>query len=330
MARVRLNQEKIAAVVARLKNLGIPPDVEDAVPIQLPARETRMLNFVTVAINHQTTPVKGAALSGTVFGHERRGWDYLRERFLLAAEYAPSIVSPETLARFSDSLLSEVLGGRPIKKPRVRVRLLRDIGKKMLERGWDDIQSLYEEAGGWLIRDDGGGILTRLAKFNAYADPLAKKSNYFLGIMRNQGFWEYRDLENLGPPVNYHETRLLARIGILEILDIRLGRKLLHGLRVTEEEDLELRGAAKEAIIAMADGCGVTPVAMHYLDWNHARNCCTRMRPHCLACPPSCALPERYRTNGKPDRCVFAPICNSKDLEDDERVLDPYSETIWH
>lgn len=327
--KVRLNHENLEAQIAHLRRFGVPSDQEDPVPISLPENEAKMLNFITVAINHQTTPVRGPALAGVVFGQERRGWDYLRERFLVAVQYNPEIVSPETLSRFTPKLLSEVLGKRPIKKPRERTRLLRDIGHKMLIRGWQNIQEAYDHADGYLVRSDHGGILEQLSEFAAYADPLQKKSNYFLAMMQNQGYWTYRDPENLGPPVNYHEARLQVRLGGVEVLDKRFLRKLLGGQKITPEEDFLLRQAVKEALCYVARGLGVSPTRLHYANWNIARNCCTRKDPHCNACTSACTLPERYKLGDfGGQRCILAEVCVSKNSA--QKPIDPYSETIWH
>lgn len=87
--KIRLNYAELDRQIEHLKVLGVPPDEEDPVPVKLPERSLKTLNFITVAINHQTTPVVGVALKGQVFGQERRGWDYLRERAILALEYQP-------------------------------------------------------------------------------------------------------------------------------------------------------------------------------------------------------------------------------------------------
>jgi len=329
--RVRLNEAALKKQIALLQRIGIPSDHEDEVPIALSPSVMGMLNLVTVAINHQTTPVHGVALTGTIFGRERRGWDYLRESFLAAARHDASIVSPSRLAEFTIAQLNSILKGSPIKRPKERVELLHDIGTKMCEAGWEDIDALYRGAQRALLRKDGSGILQQLAAFRAYADPLRKKSNYFCAIMQNQGLWRFRDPGNLGPPVNYHESRLLARLGILRIADPELHEKLRRGWEVTEEEDFALRKAAYRAIVRVAKALNVSPSAMHYLDWNFARNCCTRSNPHCTGCDASCVLPTRYRIGEHENpRCVFSDICPSRDLPEGERLLDPFSETIWH
>lgn len=199
----------------------------------------------------------------------------------------------------------------------------------MIARDWSHIDALFESSGGYLVNPNGLGLLDLLSQFAAYADPLYKKTNYFLALMKNGGLWTYHDPENLGPPVNYHESRLQVRLGGVEVLDAELLLKLMRGDEVSEEEDFVLRKAVKEAIEYVARGLGKTPSEIHYFNWNYARNCCTRHDPHCNSCGDSCKLPDRYKIGehgGK--RCVLSSVCASKDSP--EKPLDPYSNTIWH
>ena len=152
--RVRLNYARLDGVVAHLEHLGVPPDTEDPVPINLSDAVLGSLNLVTVAINHQTTPVHGVALRGEIFGKPRRGWDYLRECWIQALQNNEAIADPENLARFTEKQLDSILLGSPIDGPKRRVELLRDIGVKMLRNGWRHIDDLYESAEGYLVRKD--------------------------------------------------------------------------------------------------------------------------------------------------------------------------------
>ena len=91
--------------------------------------------------------------------------------------------------------------------------------------------------------------------------------------MRNTGLWTYKDPENLGAPVDYHEVRGDLRIGTINVLDESLKSKLLKGEPVTAEEDIALRGAVFNAIMFLSDETRLrNPSQLHYLFWNVFRN----------------------------------------------------------
>jgi hypothetical protein len=194
--------------------------------------------------------------------------------------------------------------------PERRAALLRDAGTRMSTNGWSGIADIQAAEDGWLIRDE-RGMLARLADFDAYRDPVRKKSYFLLELLRNECRWHYRDPNHLGVPVDYHEARGHLRLGTVRVLDPELQRRLKARAPVDEEADVAIRTAVARAIdeIARTSGCADAP-ALHYVFWNIFRSCCGRDATHCWACGPACALPDRYRLGTA--ECLMAPVCASR------------------
>lgn len=329
MFSVEIDYTQCDALIKLIQNAGgMPPDKEDPLPIELEPDTTKNFYMSVVAINHQTTPLVGQALKGISFGIERRGWDYLREKFLIATQKDPTLVSPERLAHFTAQDILQILkdehDGGNITDSEGRAALLRNIGEVMLYNNWQGAQSLYNLSGGFLLRETKRDLLNLLARFDAFNDPLRKKSLYFLALMKNHGFWVYQDPENLGPPVNYHEARGHLRFGTVRILNNDLARRITAKEPVTEQEDLEIREAVFYAIKYISRKLNVLPSTAHYFFWNIFRNCCTRENPHCYGCASSCKLPERYQIILE-KRCLFAESCEKR-----TELLEHNFSTNWY
>ncbi len=189
----------------------------------------------------------------------------------------------------------------------------------MLRHSWDSADQLHEASGG-RIATRSTNLLSLLAEFRAYDDPVRKKSFFFLELMQNAGLWKYVDPEQLGAPIDYHEVRGHLRIGTVDIRDPDLRAKLLEGREVTQEQDVCIRQAVYKALTLVSEYSGLrNPGQLHYMFWNVFRSCCTRDSPHCDSCPPTCSLPTRYiplaLSPGGIRRCPFSTVCQSAGRE---------------
>jgi len=302
-----------------LKTVDLPSAQEEIMRYQIPDRIMSNLYFAVVAICHQTTPHKGPALQGYVDGKLRRGWDYLRKKWIRAAEQNPTLVSPGSLANITAQDIEQILFdarlGSTIFDSQGRASLLNDIGQKMIELGINDVWSLYELSHGSLLSQEQPGLIELLSQFAAYkADPVKKKLFFFLSLMFNHGFWAYTDPENLGTPVDYHEVRGHLRYGTVKIVSDQLRDKILTGQEVTSDEDTLIRRAVFDAIMLVSRISGRTPNDLHYFFWNIFRNCCRRDETHCNACGQHPSLPERYQALS-PEKCIFAATCKNAGSE---------------
>ncbi|MBI4521846.1 MAG: hypothetical protein HY701_13490 [Gemmatimonadetes bacterium] len=311
---VVVDRDKCLEVAAALKGKPVPMDREDVSLDDLSTAAGNFL-FLTVAISHQTSPMGRRPLAGDVGGTRRHGWDFLVARLKEAAKRDPSLLEPArwrtlTAEALENLLRDRRLGGR-LTNAVERATLIRDLGDVMVRHGWSDVHSLYE-ASGRSVRT----ILSALEEFQAYSDPVRKKSHFFLALMRNNGIWKYVDEEYLGPPVDYHEVRGHLRIGTVRVEAPDLLAKLRHRQPVDDEEDTAIRSAVFEAIVLIADVSGLKDASrLHYLFWHIFRSVCTREQPHCLELRRDCTLPLRYRALAEfstaPSRCPFSDVCMS-------------------
>jgi hypothetical protein len=310
-------------VAKLLATKEIPLDHEES---SLPGFSQYLIgNFflALVAISHQTSPRGHAPLEGSIDGVWRRGWDYLFARLEEAGRRDPTLLTP---TRWSDLSTDEVrhlfhdeeLGDR-LTNPEHRAELLRDLGFKMISQGWSFADQFYRHCNG-RIASGNPNLLQVLSQFQAYNDPVRKKSYFFLALMRNSGLWHYADDEALGPPVDYHEVRGHLRLGTVRITDPELLEKVRTGRTVTTHEDVAVRQAVHDAIMRISDRSGLrNPSQLHYLFWNLFRSICTREAPQCFTLRPGCSLPARYMhlvDEHGTRRCPFVSICPSAGIHD--------------
>jgi hypothetical protein len=270
-------------------------------------------------------------------GELRKGWDYLREKFLGRALQDPNWTSPSFWAKLTPHDLSglyvdDTLGegckdkikdvGKTLNRVNERAFLINDLGNHLTELNCKYIRELFEQCDKTLGGSD--GFLNALKSFEAYSDPVRKKSLFFSSIAKSECKWNVKDQENLASPVDYHELRGHLRIGTLIINDSELSARVQSGLAITEKEDTELRQQAQKVNdrIGKETGCGSS--AIHYLFWYVFRNCCPRAsaQTHCLNCGDGCELLQVYKQMPTyHDRCVFSEVCNSANKPD--KVIDP-------
>jgi hypothetical protein len=322
----RVACEKVASILARL---GVPEDQEE---VRLPLAPDRVGNFYLglVAICHQTQ-----TLRGRIAGAPVRGWDYLQGRWREAAQRDDGLLAPESWASLSPAALASVFAdpeaGNTLTAVDKRAGLLNDLGTGMLQRGWRSLGDLYEFSGR-RVATGTPNLLSGLASFRAYNDPVRKKAFFLLGLMRNSLGWVYDDEVEIGAPVDYHEVRGHLRLGTVVVRDPRLSQKLLRRIPVEEGEDIVLRARVAEAIRSIAEMTGVRDcMRLHYLFWNLFRTVCQREQPYCRTSLPATALPPRYNhlVQGEGGRqCPFCPICPSADLS--ERYLEHSFDTDWY
>lgn len=329
-ALVHVDHAACERVAKILRSSPVPDDREDSLLTGLSRGETGNFYLFTVAICHQTSPIGHAPLQGEVAGVLKRGWDYLTARFEVAVHDDRKLLTPrqwrmlrgpEIATLFRDRQFGDLLT-----KPDERAELIRDLGDRMTANDWRFADDLFAMSGG-RVGSGQGNLLGLLQQFRAYRDPVRKKSLFFLALMRNHGLWKYVDEERLGAPVDYHEVRGHLRLGTVKVDDPRLAAKLQNREAVSEEEDVAIRTAVSDAITLVSENSLLrSPSQAHYLFWNVFRSCCSREDPHCVECPPSCSLPERYVNPIR--RCLFASECESAHRE--SRFYEHVFETDYY
>ncbi|MGV3485366.1 MAG: hypothetical protein ACO1RT_13185 [Planctomycetaceae bacterium] len=301
------------SVAATLRNAALPIPKEDVPSLHFSACQEANLWFFLVAICHQTSPVGHAPLEGSVRGKWRKGWDYLLHAFLNAACKDLSLLAKSHWRQFSESEMQRIFGPK-LTEPARRAELVRDLASTLDRFGWNSII----EAGpatNYTVANEVCNLIDTLASFEAYADPVQKKSVFFLSLMKNAGLWTYCDGDRLPAPIDYHELRGHLRIGTVR-LEPELRERVVKGQPIPSDEDVAIRFAVREAVSCISEELKESPNALHYFFWNLFRTYCTRNSPKCdgsnfpVLTAPYAQLLERLSNC----ECPFRSICDSADL----------------
>lgn len=323
----KADRSRCTAVATILREIATPQPKEDVPTLPFTPAEEANFWFFLVAICHQTSPIDGKAVSGHVDGSHRRGWDFLVHAFLNHAIADPELLTVLRWKRFNtEDIIS--LFGSDLSDPETRASLIRDLAKVLAELNLKSVINLRIAPG----TDRVLGItelLRKLASFEAYCDPVQKKSVFFLALMSNASLWVFEDEYELPAPVDYHEIRGHLRIGTVKI-QADVYQRILNGGELSSEEDVLLRQAVREAISLIARDLGRTPNALHYFFWNLFRTFCVRDVPKCDGANAA-QLPTVYADAIKGESghaCPFQDVCNS--VGSTNAINEPRVQTIYY
>jgi len=331
---VSVDDARCRLVAGELVAASVPKASEDSPLVDVSPAHLPNFYLFGVAICHQTSPRNGPRLGGRLECQSRDawGWDYLRLRLAerVAQDAAP--LEPSKWTRIDAATLSRLFadanGSETLSAVEERIALIRDLGTRMCSQGIDDVTAIFVQEQRTL-ENHGTGILPRLSQFDAYRDPIRKKSFFFLELMQNSCGWSFVDPHHLGAPVDYHEVRGHLRLGTVIVEDRGLLERVRAGIAVDAAADVAIRGAVANAIALIASMSGHSASDLHYLFWNVFRNCCSRSVQHCSSCTPDCGLPSRYRaTFSEENRCMFRDCCRSANLP--HKLLEHVHETDFY
>ena len=134
-----------------------------------------------------------------------------------------------------------------------RARLWRDLAEGLVADYAGSAQRLLDASEGWLRGS--GGLIERLARFEAYSDPLEKKSFLFAKIAARRGWIEVRDPEGWEVCADNVLMRLALRAGLVEPGDAET-----------------VRADTRAALKALAAEAHVSPPLLDDLLWEAGRN----------------------------------------------------------
>ncbi|MAG33090.1 MAG: hypothetical protein CL908_19605 [Deltaproteobacteria bacterium] len=303
-ARARALAERLGGVRTERPYFMPRPSGTDA--------ETRLpdLYLLWIGICQQTR-----TLDGVVDGVRYRGSDYLVHRLTASCTEDPSRFTGASLAAATGDDLRAWLSddGDPasstVDRVGERVRLMNDLGRRLVDGYGGAAANLLAASKGRL--QGKMGLLERLSRFEAYRDPVRKKSFLLVGFLKGLGLLEPVDPEQLGLPVDYHILRVFLRAGVLRGAGAR-SVALFAGGEMSDEEDVELRQAAVDAGRIMTRS--VDPETLDLMLWMIGRNCCFYDHdPVCRAGP--CTLEASCSLGASTDldcglKCPFDGVCD--------------------
>lgn len=163
-----------------------------------------------------------------------------------------------TAAALRDVTAGEVaeaftIGGETVRDPERRAALWRDLARGLLRDHEGSAAALNGAAGGKL----GGpaGLLALLGRYEAFADPLAKKAQLYAKICERRGWLTVSDPERWEVSADSVLMRLALRCGLVS----------------PDGELEEIRGATREAFRRVAREADVSPPLLDDLLWERGR-----------------------------------------------------------
>jgi hypothetical protein len=175
---------------------------------------------------------------------------------LRAARRGPGLLTAATLADVTGAEMAATfrIAGETVANPARRAALWRDLARGLLRDYRGEAAVLLELAGGRL--GGAGGLLDRLAVFEAYADPLAKKSQLLAKICERRGWLRVVDPEHWQVSADNVLMRLALRSGL-----------------VATDDDVErVRAATRDVFARVAAAAGVPAPLLDDLLWELGRD----------------------------------------------------------
>jgi hypothetical protein len=169
--------------------------------------------------------------------------------------HRPGSLSARALAAVDAGDVAELFraDGETVSGAGERARLWRDIAMG-LERDYDGSATVLIAAAGGRLGGE-GGLVARLARFEAYGDPLAKKAFLFAKIAERRGWLEVADPESWQVSADNVLMRLALRSGLVE----------------SSEDVEEVRAATRDALARLAAASGVSPPVLDDMLWERGR-----------------------------------------------------------
>ncbi len=174
---------------------------------------------------------------------------------LRAERRAPGALTARSLLGVDPASISAVFraGQDTLRDPDGRAALWDDLATGLLKSYSGQASELIAASGGRLA--GGGGLLARLSEFDAYSDPLRKKSFLVAKIWERRGWLEVADPESWEVCADNVLMRLALRSGLVEPSD-----------------DVEaVRAATRDAFGEVARAAEISPPVLDDLLWECGR-----------------------------------------------------------
>ncbi len=236
--------DALEAVVARVKKLAAgyePPDFAE-----VPTPDAAL--FLT-AIDHRTGYRESHAVDGA---GPYEGSALLWALGLRAERRAPGALTARSLLGVDPAAIAAVfrIGGEALADPERRAQLWDDLARGLIENYQGEASALTAATGGRLR----GGALKLLGGFEAFSDPLQKKSFLVCKIWERRGWLTVADPENWEVSADNVLMRLALRSGL-----------------VGEGGVEEVRAATRVAFKQVAERAELSPPLLDDLLWERGR-----------------------------------------------------------
>jgi len=266
-----------------------------------------------------------------------KGWSVLEDVFTILGEQNSQLLDLQYLHTLSPKQLSEKLkpffaeDGNPdhctLDRLEERSNFILQIAKTLLEKYDGQTENLLKKSNGYLNGEN--GLYNLLADFDAYKDPLRKKSMVFIQLADNAKILNIKDRQNITPVMDYHMQRLLLRTGCIEIIDEKL--KLALQTKQTLDSDEDVRTASVGAVKIIAQEADKNFFELDEILWSIGRSCC-KEKTLCTdkSCNKNpCTFFSFVELDGHDD-CIFTDICKGSYDESYRLYWQPMVDTTFY
>ena len=331
--KVIVNNQQCELIAKRILPLRFRKDHFERPFLTFPSnKETKLRAFLfAAAICHQTH---------TLINKKKnlKGWSCLEDVFTLLGKENSQLLNPEFVANLSSAELSEKLkplfadDGDPenctLDRLEERSNFLIQISKVLLEKYAGKVENLLDLSDGFLLKNQ-NGLYDLLKDFEAYSDPLRKKSTVFIQLAVNANLLQLKDLESIEPVMDYHMQRLLLRTGCIEVVDEELKKSLQNKEQIPSDEDV--RKASVEAIRFMGKIANKDFFEMDEILWSLGRSCC-KEKTLCTdkTCNKNPCTFFSFVDIPDHNNCVFEGVCLGNNDESYRQYWQPIVDTHYY
>ena len=306
--RAVVNGDQVQKVANLVSNLPEITPFDFTGPVLPPAGHPLVLDWFFIATLQQFgfwTTDNGKyeqPLIAQIAGKELKGSDFLWKAYLRILQEDPEFFTNERQADLSMDDMLDLFraddGTHPMPALELHLAQARQYGQDMLALKLTPKMILDQ------VQESTSPLRTffeMLDKIGGYKeDPLRKKSGLLVFIL-NQRPENFLQIEQDTTPVNdYHAMRACLRIGLVQIQDPGLHRKIVGRQVILPEEEQAIRYASYMAIEKVASISGKSMGAVDWFFFNSRKRCPEMTDPECPTCPvdPICAH----------DKDLFQPI----------------------
>lgn len=328
---ITVNTEQSEKIGEIVKTLEFRPSFYERDFIQIGSPLKMAMHFYAVGICHQTYHLANPKLN-------LYGWDFMEYGFLDILKNEPSHLDSKEIVKLSRQQFIKKIkpffaeDHNPEKCTldtlEERVDLWMNMAKILNTHFDGKIENLFVQSD-WQETQNAESLYKPLRLFEAYSDPLQKKSGVFLKLVDDAGLVDLGKLENMIPIMDYHMQRVLLRTGCVEVNDAKLKSDLQNRLPISGDE--ALRKACIDAMSSITEYSGHPVFKMNDVFYTLGRSCCnenTLCRHHVCEktpCTLTRAVVLKTHTN-----CIFEGVCKGAKNDDYHQFWQPIVQTHFY
>lgn len=305
-------------------------------PKDADAEDVARFFFFVTGIDHRTSP-SGQSFEGTIDRNYFQGADLLWHLSLRRFNEDVQVFHPKRMAKITTKEVREWFTvTKPktvtIRNPAQRAALLRDGGKRLMQQYQGSVLNLLQAARHRISTSSARepGLLQLLAKFQAYEDPVSKKSLLLLKFLLRRNLWSHTDVDELRIPVDNHLTRIALRTGIV-VVSPALADLLRSQKAMALKQDIALRNTIGKAYLRVSTASNRSVLDLDDFFWHFGRQCCQLTAPVCVrGCRTDCFVSKYLINSGCPQKCPLSSVCLAFDDDAQRGLVEPKVETWFY